>query len=154
MISTQGRIQVSLVLLPAALGHILKQEDAGKKTFETCWQFGSEESRLCWDCRSCCQYKKVLGRSSKQDCGTEDAGENPCRTMVSHGAEVWHKMEAGCRTIIIILSAHVPYNNSLIEQGCAQRQEQVGGHKNQSNCGQACAPLEHRRALGLLKIKS
>lgn len=82
-----------------------------------------DQSRLCWYCRSCCQYKKVLGRSSKQDCGTEDAGENPRRTMVSQRAELWHKTEAGCRTIIIIISAHVPYNNT---QGCAQRQKQVG----------------------------
>lgn len=44
-------------------------------------------------------------------------------TMVSHGAELWWKMEADCWNPNHC--AGFPYSNCLIIQGCSQRQKQV-----------------------------
>lgn len=79
VISTQGKLQVSLVLLPAALGHNLKKGDARKNFGDllAIWIRG-EQALLRFQVMV--PIDKVLGRSNKQHCGTEDAGENPCRT--------------------------------------------------------------------------
>lgn len=107
VISTQGKFQVSLVLVPAVLGHILKQEDARKKqllrpagNLDQRRAGSAEISGHIANIRKC--WVGAVDRIV-----TEDAGENPYKTnemQLQGGSKGENQIFSQCTTFLQVTS--------------------------------------------------